>query len=472
MDVLSAASVSSDLAYMGVAEALAHFRARTLSPVELLTAIVERASRIEPLINAFASQRLEAAFAQAKQAEITYQRDASLARALEGIPVALKNEHTLIGDRTTVGSSLLRDIVDSTNSPITQRLLDAGAVIHAKTNVPEFCCAMFTRSREHGVTRNPWLPRVSCGGSSGGSAAALSAGLTTLASGSDIGGSIRIPASLCGIAGFKPSYGRVPEGLYEYAMHTYNHNGPMGRSVADCALMFNVINGAHRDDPATVAPPLQISTRWPSLKGLTVALSMDLGYLSVHPDVVRNTAAVATALRDCGATVNEVSLEWDHSVRDSAACGLLFGMGRMLDRIVAGRCESVNDYTLDMIDAGSRVTSEAYLEHYSTMGRMDRALQDVLADHAVLLCPTLAITEIPAEGGRKPLDDLWKGTMTYPFNMLSRHPVLAVPSGLASNGVPTGVQIVGRRFEDDRVLQVGGKLEEVLQWSRRRPPCP
>jgi Asp-tRNA(Asn)/Glu-tRNA(Gln) amidotransferase A subunit family amidase len=199
---------------------------------------------------------------------------------------------------------------------------------------------------------------------------------------------------------------------------------------------------------------------------------MDLGYQSVHPDVVRNTAAVATALRDCGATVNEVSLGWNASVRDAAAHGLLFGMGRILERIVAGRCESVNDYTLDMIDTGARVTSEAYWEHYSTMGRMDRALQDVLAHHDVLLCPTLAITEIPAEGGLKPLDDLWKGTMTYPFNMLSRHPVLAVPSGLASNGVPTGVQIVGRRFEDDRVLQVGGKLEEVLQWSRRRPPCP
>jgi Asp-tRNA(Asn)/Glu-tRNA(Gln) amidotransferase A subunit family amidase len=459
----------SDICFLTATEALRLFRSRKLSPVELLEALVQRATRVEPLINAFAAQRIEQAHEAAKHAERVYLRSPEEARALEGIPLTLKNEHTLIGDSTTIGSSLLRGTVDTANAPITQRLLDAGAVIHAKSNVPEFCCTGFTRSREYGVTRNPWNLQITTGGSSGGSAAALAAGTTILASGSDMGGSIRIPASLCGVVGLKPSYGRVPDGIYWYAMNTYNQNGPLARSVADSTLMFNVINGAHRDDPTTVTPREVISADFGDLKGLSVAVSMDLGYFSVHPQVVRNTNAVAAALRDLDAHVDEVELAWDERTALAASHGILFLVGRALAAATADHRDLANDYTLDFIDSALAVTPEQYLAHFDVMGSMDRALQDVFDRYDVLLCPTMAIIGFPAEGPVDASHEFMASFMTYPFNMLSRHPVLSVPSGFADNGVPTGVQIVGQRFAERQVLRVGSNLEKHLRWCQKRP---
>lgn len=459
-----------DLCYLTATEALRLFRTQDLSPVDLLEALVRRAERVEPTINAFASQRIEAARQAARKAEESYSKGAAHVRSLEGLPVVLKNEHLLVGDNTTMGSALLRGAVDRENSPVTQRLLDAGAVIHAKSNVPEFFCVAYTCSSEHGVTRNPWNPAITCGGSSGGSAAALAAGLTMLATGSDMGGSIRIPASLCGVVGLKPSYGRVPEGVYRDAMFTYNHQGPLARTVADCTLMFNVLNGAHRADPATVTPNEQFSAEPGSLAGVSVAVSMDLGFASVDPDIVRNTRAIADALAGLGAHVEEVRIGWDGRIPDAAAIGMLFFAGRALASATAGSRALLNDYTLKFIEHALAVTPEEYLQHYEVMGAMDRALHCVLDRFDVLLCPTMAITGFPAEGPAEPAHEFPRASMTYPFNMLSRHPVLSVPSGFADNGVPTGVQIVGRRFADRDVIRVGAALEASADWDTWRPP--
>jgi len=459
-----------DLCYLSATEALRLFRSHDLSPIDLLEALVCRAERVEPIINAFTSQRIQAARQAALEAEENYCKGASHIRPLEGLPVVLKNEHLLVGDRTTMGSALLRGTVDRENSPVTQRLLDAGAVIHAKSNVPEFFCVAFTSSSEHGVTRNPWNPTITCGGSSGGSAAALAAGLTMLATGSDMGGSIRIPASLCGIVGLKPSYGRVPEGVYRDAMFTYNHQGPMARSVADCTLMFNVLNGAHPADPATVTPNEQFSAEPNSLAGLAVAVSMDLGFASVDSDIVQNTRAIAVALAGLGAHVEDVRIGWDERVPNAAAKGMLFFAGRALATATAGSRALLNDYTLKFMENALTVTPEEYLWHFEVMGAMDRALHRVLDRFDVLLCPTMAIAGFPAEGPAEPAHEFSRASMTYPFNMLSRHPVLSVPSGFAANGVPTGVQIVGRRFAERDVIRVGAALEGSNAWDRSRRP--
>ena len=203
--------MGDELHYLSASAAIARFRARELSPVELMQAVIERAEQVEPRINAFTDTHFERALEQARRAEARYAKPAGRPRSLEGIPVAVKDEAAIAGQRTTSGSLILRDHVDTETSPVVERLLRAGAIVHARSTAPEFSCATFTHSRLWGVTRNPWHLDYTPGGSSGGSAAALAAGTATLATGSDIAGSIRIPASCCGVVGFKPPYGRVPE---------------------------------------------------------------------------------------------------------------------------------------------------------------------------------------------------------------------------------------------------------------------
>jgi Asp-tRNA(Asn)/Glu-tRNA(Gln) amidotransferase A subunit family amidase len=217
-------SPDTELCYLTGTQALQRFRDRSLSPVELLDAQIARIASIDPALNAIRECRFDQAREDARRAERVYAREPSAARALEGLPTALKNEHNLVGAVTDVGSRLLAGHVDTENAPITQRLLDAGALIHVRTHVPELCVAPFTRSALYGVTRNPWNREMSCGGSSGGSGVALASGMATLASASDIAGSARIPAAYNGVVGLKPSYGRIPESTYEFAMNTYNHN--------------------------------------------------------------------------------------------------------------------------------------------------------------------------------------------------------------------------------------------------------
>jgi Asp-tRNA(Asn)/Glu-tRNA(Gln) amidotransferase A subunit family amidase len=460
---------SSDLCFLSASEVLRLFRSGQLSPVELLQAQLTRTERVEPLLNAFSERYVEQAQAQARAAEATYRRTPESARPLEGLPTVLKNEHSLIGALTTQGSWLTGEVRDTANAPITQRLVDAGAVIHAQTNVPEFYLATFTRSLRHGVTRNPWNTAITCGGSSGGSAAALASGLTTLATGSDIGGSIRVPSAYCGIVGLKPSYGRVPEGTFSYALNTSNHNGPMARTVADCALMFNVINGPHPADPAAVKPKLVLPEHFASVRGLKIALSYDLGYFDVRADVIRNTRAVAQVLRDLGAEVEEIDLAWDRSVHDAITNSLGFTLGIPLAESLCGQEEKVTDYVRGFAAMAQQITPRQFLETTGIVASMHAALQDVLSRYDALICPTLAANDTPAEGCANSHDELLDKAMTYPFNLLSRHPVLSVPSGFGDNGVPTGVQIVGPTFDETRVMQIGAGLEAAMGYADLHP---
>jgi amidase len=223
----------TDLHYLSATEALARFRARELSPVELLEAVIARAQEVEPVVNALCHTFYDEARDQAREAERRYARGE--ARPLEGLPVAIKEEEAVEGQPWTQGSLLYKDLVADYSSAFARRHLEAGAIVHARTTAPEFSCAGYTQSKLWGVTRNPWNPRYGVGGSSGGSGAALAAGTTTLASGSDIGGSIRIPASFNGVVGFKPPYGRVPCDP-PFNLDTYCHCGPLARTVVERAL--------------------------------------------------------------------------------------------------------------------------------------------------------------------------------------------------------------------------------------------
>src|SRR5262249_23585917 len=297
----------TDLHYLPATQALRDFRARELSPVELVTAVIERAQAVEPVINAFAETFFDQALEQARAAEARYAGKGEAPRPLEGLPVAVKEEAEIAGQHNTLGSLPLRDNIAEHTNAFGQRIIDPGGIVHARPTPPEFSCAPVTWTRLWGVTRNPWNTQYSPGGSSGGSAASLAAGTAALATGSDIGGSIRIPASFSGVVGFKPPYGRVPE-VPPFNLDHYCHEGPLARTVADCALLENVIAGPHPSDVVSLRPKLEIPGTLDGIEGMRVALSVDLGCYNVDADVAANTLAAAGRLRDAGATVHEVAL--------------------------------------------------------------------------------------------------------------------------------------------------------------------
>lgn len=474
---------TDELVYLPAVEALRLFRSRQVSPVELMAAIIERAEAVEPRINAFAERLFEDALEQARLAEDRYAGRGAPPRALEGLPVAVKEEQPIAGRTSSEGSLLYRDNVADVTHPVVERIINAGGIIHARTTTPEFSCAGFTHSKLWGVTRNPWNLDYTPGGSSGGSGAALAAGTAALATGSDIGGSIRIPASFSGVVGFKPPYGRVPA-MPPWNLDHYCHDGPMARTVADCALLQNVIAGPHPLDVVSLRPAVLIPDELGEIDGWKIALSIHLGDYPVDPEVVANTHAAAEALREAGAVVEEVTLNWSRAeiVRASwAHYGAIFGAA--VGSGVKEHRELLMPYTRAFIDQALSAAQEGgYLEGLEIEGQIYAELGPLLERYDALICPTTAVagllagndyveTEVVVDGVA--LDDYFDALMTIPFNIASRCPVLAVPSGLASGGLPTGLQIVGPTYDDEGVFRVAAALERVRPWFHDpawRPP--
>ncbi|WP_066948978.1 amidase [Microtetraspora fusca] len=466
----------TDLPYLPATEALRLFRSRELSPVELMTAVIERAEAVEPQVNALSERIFEEALLQAKQAERAY-RDGS-PRPLEGLPVAAKDEQPIAGRPARSGSLAYADHVAEVTHPVVERIVAAGGIIHARTTTPEFCCAAFTHSKLWGLTRNPWNPDYSPGGSSGGSGAALASGTAALATGSDIGGSIRIPAANTGTVGYKPPYGRVPV-MPPFNLDHYCHEGSMARTVADCALLQNVIAGPHPHDVVSLRPAVQIPDRLGNVTGLRIAYAPNLGDWEIEPEIAANTRAVADALREAGATVEEVEVglrRADVMRATFTHFGAIFGPS--VGQVAAEHGDTLTRYALDFA-AYSRAVSEetgGFLAGLELEAAIYAPIGELLDRYDALICPTTGApglrageeyvdTKLTVNGVE--LDHYMEYVLTTVFNIASRCPVLNVPSGRASNGVPTGVQIVGRSYDDATVFHIGAAVERVRPWAFR-----
>ncbi|BDZ54036.1 amidase [Agromyces marinus] len=451
-----------DLHHLTATEASALLRRRELSPVDLLDAAIDRTAATEPAINAVTEQWIDEAREAAAASEARFAAGEPL-RPLEGIPLMLKDEQPVAGRPLEDGCLLERGTVADETHPIVERIQAAGAVVHARTTTPEYCCAPVTHSKLWGVTRNPWNADFTPGGSSGGSGAVLAAGSTMLATGSDIGGSIRIPASFCGVVGFKPPFGRVP-GMAPFNSDTYCADGPMGRSVADVALLQNVIAGPWVGDAASLREVTAVSGEVGSLRGIRVALCIDLGGYDVDPAIEANTRAVAAALVAAGAIVDEVALPWGpECVQETAWPHFGAVMGAFIEGIVEGdaaRAEQLMPYTRAF--AAKAAAAGDYVDGLVAESAFYRPFAELMLDHDVLLCPTVATTGFAADESCIDSTEVFSKLMTLPFNVIGRVPVLAVPSGIAPNGVPTGVQIVGRTYDDATVFRVGAALEQEL----------
>ena len=472
-----------ELCYLSATDAIKRFKAKTLSPVELLEALIKRSEEVDPVINAFTYRHFDEAMANAKKAEAKYALG-KRTRALEGLPIGIKDESFIKGKPTSSGSLIMKDFVADTTSVGNERILRAGGIVHARTATPEFSSAAYTHSRLWGVTRNPWNPEFTPGGSSGGSAASLAAGTSAIATGSDIGGSIRIPAGTCGLVGYKPPYGRNSDDP-PLNLDFYCHTGPLARNVRDAILLQNVMCGPHPKDMASLRPKLRLPADYPPIKDWKIAFSMDLGFFEVDPDVQKNTLKALDVFRDLGATVEEVEIGWDHRALDAGMAYLSHLFGAYMAAYLADHAEKMTNYVRQWAKEAQKSTSADFLQTLEVANEMYATVGPLLEKYHVLVCPTNALPAVPADFDHstdvlsingKQVNPALGWVMTTPFNSLSRCPVLTMPTGRASNGVPTSIQIIGRTYTDKDVFQAGMAYESAApNWFAQdgvRPDIP
>lgn len=461
-------------AYTPAVEIASRIRQKEVSPVEVIDSLLARIERINPRINAFCTVASDEAREAARQAETAVMQGDSLG-PLHGVPVSVKDLTATKGIRTTFGSRAFENNIPDEDDIIVERLHAAGAIIVGKTNTPEFGHMGVTSNRLFGVTRNPWNTERHAGGSSGGAAAAVAAGLGPLATGSDGGGSIRIPASFCGVFGLKPSFGRVPYGPGKPDWQTLSHHGPITRTVADAALMLSAIAGRDERDRRSLHGELNC---YPlpdaNLAGVRIGWSLDLGHAIVDPEVMGAFLTATSVFETTGASVTEAGLDID-------AQGSNFGA------IWAATYASKYAYLLDdwrdemepglvaIIERGMSMTAMRYAEAAAAREMLWRSIQPAFERFDYLITPTLSIpafdasllvvTDIGGIIGPGAMD--WT-PFTYPFNFTGQ-PAASIPCGKTADGLPIGLQIVGRHFDDIGVLRVAAAFEQAAPWAEATP---
>jgi Asp-tRNA(Asn)/Glu-tRNA(Gln) amidotransferase A subunit family amidase len=465
-----------DLCYTPATELLRRYHGGELSPLEVVQNSLERIAEVNPALNCFCFTYPEEALAAAKAAE---QRLASgRARPLEGIPLAIKDFTPTRGKVTTRGSRLLQDWVPECSAVIVERLEAAGAIMVGKTTTPEFATSGFTDSPLWGITRNPWNPSRTPGGSSGGSGAAVASGCVPLAEGTDMGGSVRIPAALCGVVGLKPSLGRIPMDIIDTCYDNISHFGPIARSVSDAALFLDIAQGEHPLDIQSL-PRCELPVPVPGdVRGMKFALDVTLGFCAVDAGVEANLRTTADALRDAGAVVEEIELGWDRNIVDLWNCSWAVFMAaaydRTTDRPLAENRERMSEGLVRLIEKGRQYDAVDARKWEFERSLYWQKLAAVLEKNHALLCPTMAITAPPVEMHDWDFDRVNEQglsefmDMCSPFNYTAQCPALSVPSGF-SDGLPTATQIVARRRDDALALRIGAAIESSMPWSHLRP---
>lgn len=478
MAILSACDTDvASLATLPATETLAGFRALKFSPVEVLEAQIQRIGLHngdrETGINAFTETLFDSARAQASAAADEYVRQAKVggdSSTLLGLTIATKEKHGIAGLKLEQGLAAHRGRIAVGDHPVVERLKRAGGIIHARTTSPEFSCATTTHSPMWGITRNPWNTLASPGGSSGGSGAALAAGFTTLATASDIAGSTRIPAGFTGTVGYKAPYGRIPAAGV-LAADWYRGDGPMGRTVADTALLASVMSGHHHGDHRSWGGNGVNPLVSKDVNGLRIGMSIALGNYPVESVIKENTERVARALEVAGAVIVPVELPWT-TAQITETIFAHFGhiLGPAMAKETAGTETELAAYTLRFIsDAAAAAKRHGLVDSLSMDHRIQADLAAAMQGLDALLCPTSAVSSLAADGnylngidsGTGHLDHYWEAHMTSPFNVANQCPVVAVPSGVARDGVPTGVQIVGHPFDEKMAFRVAMAVEAL-----------
>ncbi len=462
-----------ELGFLPATQLVELIRTKRLSPVEYMTALLARIEALEPRVNAFVHLAAEQAMDAARATEATLMSGERIGR-LFGVPVTIKDLAITKDMPTQQGSFIYQGDQPVEDTPMVPRLRGEGAIVLGKTTTSEFGWKGVSQSPLTGITHNPWKFGYNAGASSAGAGAACAAGFGPLHQGSDGAGSIRMPAHFCGVFGLKPSFGRVPN----YPVSTgdmTSHNGPLTRTVADGALFLEAMAGPHPLDYTSLeAGPAAYSARLhEGIAGRRIAYSADLGHARVDPDVAALVLAAVRRFEELGAIVEEVPTPWA-----SAGPELIrFFWAAHLTRLrpYLAKWEARMDPGLV---ACVRAASDVSVSEYQLARERKMAyVADIhrwFEDWDFLLTPAVSVAAFPAE---RLMPEHWPAhewdwvswaEFSYPFNM-SWNPAASVPCGFTSDGLPVGLQIVGKRFDDLGVLQASAAFESVLPWAGKRP---
>ncbi|GAA0923626.1 amidase [Nonomuraea longicatena] len=451
------------LHYLSATELAALLRTRQVSAVEVMRAHLERIERVNPRINAIVTLVAERALEEAARADAHGPKG-----PLHGLPVAHKDLFDTAGIRTTYGSPVYAHHVPDRDDLIVRRLRAAGAITVGKTNTPEYGTGSHTVNDVFGATRNPYDLGRSAGGSSGGAAAALAAGLVPLADGSDMGGSLRNPASFCNVAGLRPTPGRVPDLSGKAAWYTLSVPGPMARTVGDLELMLGVVAGFDAGSPYSIAAPYTPDPE-EGVRGLRVAWSPDLGGLPVDPRTAEVTAQAPRVLLELGADVEAVDLDLSDAEDAFRVYRAWYYALAHPDLDVLGPNTRWN------AEQGRRVTGADLARAEVLRTGLYRRMAAFWDDYDVLLAPVSQVPPFPVEepyvaevAGVAMPDYLAWMRSAYWVSVLHA-PAASVPAGFTAEGLPVGVQIIGRPFADARVLRVARAFEAVTAHHARHP---
>lgn len=456
--------MADDILSFSAAELTAGYRSKKLSPVEVTRAALERAQRLNPVYNAFVLIDEARALKDAHASEARWQRGVP-AGIVDGIPATVKDLIVTEGWPTLRGSRTIdRNQAWTEDAPPVARMKEHGAVFLGKTTTPEFGWKGVTDSPLTGITRNPWDPKLTPGGSSGGAAVAAALGMGTLHIATDGGGSIRIPAGFCGLFGFKPTFGIVPVHPHSPA-GTLWHQGPIARTVADAALMLSVIARPDARDWYQ-SPPLDIDYRAQldgGVKGLRIAYSRTLGYARVDPDVAVKVDEGARAFASLGAEVEEIDLDLDDPIAIMQPLWAV-ALALAIEPLAPDRRALLDPPLLALAESGFGIDALAYRKLERAREAFARHMCLLHQTYDLLLTPQLAVVafeaghEVPPRSGRT---RWWEWSpFTYPFN-LSQQPAAAVPCGFTSGGLPVALQLVGNKFADALVLRAARAFEQT-----------
>ncbi|MEX2647501.1 MAG: amidase [Alphaproteobacteria bacterium] len=461
-----------DVAWLSAAELVAAYRARRLSPAEVVNAVQLRIEALNGRLNAFCWRDNAKALEAAKASEARWAAGEPMG-PLDGVPTSIKDVLLLAGSPTLRGSKTVdRWQKWEEDAPAVARLREAGAIFVGKTTTPEFGWKGVTDSPKTGITRNPWDLERTPGGSSGGSSSALAAGLGPLTVGTDGGGSIRIPCGFTGTFGLKPTFGRVP--VYPPSpFGTLAHVGPMTRTVTDAALMMNVLARPDGRDWYALPPDDRdyLDGLDGGVEGLRVAFSPNLGFVRVDPDVAAAVARAVAVLGELGAVVEAVDPGFANP-QETFRTLWYAGAAALLRTISAQKRRQVDPGLLEIVAEGERSSALDVILAEKARAVLGVALNRFHERFDLLVTPTLPIVafgagrEVP-EGWWHPRWFTWT-PFTYPFN-LTRQPAASVPCGFSPDGLPIGLQIVGAQGADALVLRAARALEQALPWADRKP---
>ena len=439
----------------------------TATTQELAEACFRQIERLNPQLNAFITV-LDPKSALEAQLPATVH---PLTSALRGIPIAVKDLFDTAGIRTTIGSSFFSDYVPETDAFVVEKIKQAGAVIVGKTNTHEIALGITGNNPHYGTARNPWDPTLIPGGSSSGSAIAVATGMSLGALGTDTGGSIRIPASLCGVVGFKPTYGRVSlRGVFPLSWNL-DHVGPLTKCVKDAALMMQVISAYDPQDPASqkMITGDYLGHLVDDMEGRKIALGVGEYIEGAEREVVNAVYEAAKVFESMGCKVQEVNVDW---MRDAALANKTMtqsdGAAVHRDRL-REHPEMFGDDIRRRLEDGAKTSSTDYILARRTQVETRKRCEQFFEMYDLLLTPTTPIAA-PTVEGHDAVEQAGRLTrFTAPFN-LAGLPALSLPCGFTTNGLPIGLQIVSRAWAESKVLNAGYAYEQSTEWHLRVPP--